>query len=37
MAEKLDRILDKYVADAEDTVDKVLGAAFLVCNKDGTN
>ena len=37
MAEKLDRILDKYVADGEDTVNRVLGAAFVVCNKDGTN
>jgi hypothetical protein len=34
--EKLDSILNKYVAEGEDTAGKLLGAAFIVCNKDGT-
>ncbi|PHH73210.1 hypothetical protein CDD80_3983 [Ophiocordyceps camponoti-rufipedis] len=33
--DRLDDILRAYVAEGEDTADKVLGAAFVVVNKDG--
>ncbi|KAJ0159880.1 Acyltransferase LovD [Colletotrichum tanaceti] len=32
----LDAILEKYTAAGDDTKDRVLGAAFVVVNKDGT-
>ncbi|KAL2258075.1 hypothetical protein VTK26DRAFT_8747 [Humicola hyalothermophila] len=35
MAERLDNILKKYVAEGTATKDKLLGAAFVVVNKDG--
>ncbi|KAK4187790.1 beta-lactamase/transpeptidase-like protein [Podospora australis] len=35
MADKLSSILEAYVAKGEDTKDKLLGAAFIVVNKDG--
>ncbi|KAK3305886.1 beta-lactamase/transpeptidase-like protein [Chaetomium strumarium] len=35
MAEKLDSILNSYVAHDTTTKDKLLGAAFIVVNKDG--
>jgi hypothetical protein len=34
--ETLDRILQKYVAVGDETTDKVLGAALVVVDKDGT-
>lgn len=34
--ENLDNILNQYVADGGDTANRLLGAAFIVCNKDGT-
>jgi hypothetical protein len=36
MAEKLDNILNNYVAQGTATKDKLLGAAFIVVTKDGT-
>ena len=33
--EKLQSILEAHVASGEDTKDKLLGAAFVVVNKDG--
>lgn len=33
--EKLNQILDSFVAVGDDTKDKVLGASFIVTNKDG--
>lgn len=33
--ERLDDILRAHVAEGEDTADKLLGAAFVVLNKDG--
>ncbi|KAK5655526.1 hypothetical protein OQA88_5457 [Cercophora sp. LCS_1] len=33
--DKLEAILRKYVASGTDTTNKVLGAAFIVCSKDG--
>jgi hypothetical protein len=33
--EKLNYILRSHVADGHDTKDKLLGAAFVVVNKDG--
>lgn len=33
--EKLNHILRSHVAEGEDTKDKLLGAAFIVVNKDG--
>lgn len=33
--EKLDQILNSFVAVGVDTNDKVLGASFIVANKDG--
>lgn len=35
--DKLDAILQKYVAQGEDTSNKLLGAAFVVTNKDGSH
>jgi hypothetical protein len=35
--DKLDAILQKYVAQGEDTSNKVLGASFVVTNKDGSH
>jgi len=35
MASALDAILAKYTAAGDDTKDKLLGAAFVVVNKDG--
>lgn len=34
--DKLDAILQKYVAQGDDTSNKLLGAAFIVTNKDGS-
>lgn len=34
--ENLNSILKKYVAEGDDTANKLVGAAFIVCNKDGT-
>lgn len=36
MAETLSKILDSHVAHGASAKDKVLGAAFIVVNKDGT-
>lgn len=33
--EKLDNILESYVAEGGETKGKLLGAAFIVVNKDG--
>ena len=33
--EKLDKILKSYVAEGDETKEKVFGAAFSVVNKDG--
>jgi hypothetical protein len=33
--DKIDAILKAHVAQGDETVDKVLGAAFTVVNKDG--
>jgi hypothetical protein len=33
--DKLDTILKAHVARGEDTTDKLLGASFIVVNKDG--
>jgi hypothetical protein len=35
MAEKLDSILNSYVAHDTATKDKLVGAAFIVVDKDG--
>lgn len=35
MADKLDAILKSYVAEGTATKDKLLGASFVVFNKDG--
>lgn len=36
MANKLDAILESYVADGDTTKGKLLGVAFVVVSKDGT-
>jgi hypothetical protein len=36
MADKLDSILNNYVAQGTATKEKLLGAAFIVVTKDGT-
>lgn len=33
--DKLDAILQEHVAQGQDTTNKLLGAAFVVANKDG--
>lgn len=35
MAHKFQSILEKYIAQGTDTKDKLLGAAFVLVNKDG--
>ena len=35
MAEKLDSLLQEVVADGDMTIDKVLGMAFIVQDKEG--